>query len=102
MCVCVYIYIRPECIPIKMERKTLVPPPPPVTRLLPSNRKKILLNFQLVNPSFHPCNVCTDTTVVVRSYFFFYPLPSHQGRIRLFPSVVDAFILRTCSAYREQ
>lgn len=81
MCVCkyIYIYIRSECIPIKTERKTLVPPPPPVTRLLPSNRKKILLNFQLVNPSFHPCNVCTDTTVIVRSYFF----PTHSPHTKV-------------------
>jgi len=96
----VYIYMATECIPIKTERKTLVPPPPPATRLLPLNRKKILLNFQLVNPSSHPCNVCTDTAVIVRSFFFATHSP-HQGRIRLFPSAA-AFILRTCSAYREQ
>jgi len=42
MCVCAFIYIDmgSECIPIKTERKTLVPPPPPATRLLPSNHKK--------------------------------------------------------------
>jgi len=75
-CVCLYIYIYmgTECIPIKTERKTLVPPPPPTTRLLPLNRKKILLNFQLVNPSFYHCNVYTDTAVIVRS-FFFLPTP---------------------------
>lgn len=86
----VYIYMGTECIPIKTKRKTLVPLPPPATRLLPLNRKKILLNFQLVNPSFHPCNVCTDTAVIVRS-FFLPPTPrtkvvfdfSHRRR-RLF------------------
>jgi len=28
-CVYIYIYMGSECIPIKTERKTLVPPPPP-------------------------------------------------------------------------
>lgn len=99
------IYIYYLCVfRTKTERKTLEPRPPPDARLLPSNRKKIPLNFQLVNPVL-PSSLYTTTTHAIISrtnvaYDFSHrPLRSPgKGWTRR----QWLFILRTCSAYREQ
>lgn len=101
MCVDIFIYIYlydSEYVPIKTERKTLQGPPPTVyCRRIVKNPAEFSRSLTL----------CPSSLIII--LFLSTPHPTHSKLIRLLPSVavaksvvVATFILRTCSAYREQ